>query len=96
MLKRIINRYFTEFTTRKIIWYLPLRILWWNIWFYIPKKIENYNQKNCKNHFPDFMNRRGGIGTKIKPFLGYVFRRNENEAMYWKWWKHLVKYNKDN
>ena len=87
-------KHFTEFRTNRHLWYLPFRELFYKIWFFIPLKIRAYNEKECEYRVPDWINFDGTLGIKIKPFLGYVFRTEEGEAISLAWWKYLVRIKK--
>lgn len=67
----------------------PFKQWFYRVWFYIPRKIEDYNRSECENYTPDWM---CGEGTKVKPFLGYVLITEESGIMSLAWWKHLKKY----
>lgn len=65
---------------------MPLKILFFNVWFFIPKRIKRYNMAKCENYYPDYDNMRG---TKVRPFLSYVFLPDEGELMRINWWKNI-------
>lgn len=65
-----------------IVWYGGIRYLW----FLPARLIREYNWQDCEHYYPDWQN---GRGTKVRPFLGYVFIINEGEAMTLAWWKYL-------
>lgn len=62
------------------------------IWFAFPKWMFNRQMSECINYIPDYRNKDGGYGEKLKPFLGHIIDLEEGAMVSWNWWKHLKKY----
>lgn len=67
----------------------PFKQVFYKLWFWPAKYIQNYNRKDCENFYPDYIY---GKGTKVKPILGYVLRVPEGDVIRFNWWSYLEKY----
>ncbi len=61
------------------------------LWFLVPRKIRDYNLRNCVNYIPDVVNFDGTLGVKIQPIFGYYLKIPENSLIKWRWWEHLLR-----
>ena len=74
----------------KIGFYPVLEFYFSSLWYWFPRWLESYNMKDCVNFCPDYREKDGSIGNKVKPFFGMVFDIEEGAAIDKKWWKHIV------
>lgn len=67
------------------------------LWYFIPRWLQDRQMKDCINYYPDFCHKERGyaMGSKVKPFLGYVLVVEEGAVTHYKWWQYLKKYQYD-
>lgn len=82
-------RYFLDLETCSHSVTFPVRNVFWKLWFFLPRKLKNYNTRDCRYFIPDWW---GGRGTRVRPFLGYVLTDGEEGVRQIAWWRLLRKY----
>ncbi len=83
------HKYFRDPRYMGVRYSYPFKRLFYRVWFYIPRKIRDYNESECEHMVPDWMS---GHGTKVKPLFGYVFIKPEGEQWSLNWFKYIKKY----
>lgn len=72
--------------TNSVEFLYPFWVVVANVWYYIPRKILDYNIRDCEFLYPDWNH---GYGTKVRQFFGFVLIRSQGEMLDWRWWRHL-------
>ena len=67
------------------------------LWYFIPRWLSDRQTKDCKDYIPDYFHKERGsaMGSKVKPFLGYVMVVDEGAVTNYNWWRYLKKYKYD-
>ena len=67
-------------------WYLPVYLLWHNIWYAIPRFI--YKKNLRKRVDLGYVCTPEGM-VPLEPFCKMIFEYQDGEQVSWKWWKKI-------